>query len=75
MVVSRNVLGPLVRQTAVQAFRNSLRNVHSSSITMYHNSYMERASDISLIMGRHKNPNSNTYEAFMSKFFVSDYVQ
>ncbi|CAG8737298.1 27528_t:CDS:2, partial [Racocetra persica] len=74
MVVSKNVLGPLVRQTAVQAFRNSLRNIHSSNITMCHNSYMERASDISLITGRHKNPNCNTYEAFMSKFFVSDYV-
>ncbi|RIB08070.1 hypothetical protein C2G38_2045480 [Gigaspora rosea] len=74
MVVSKNVLGPLVRQTAVQAFRNSLRNLHSSNITMYHNSYMERASDINLITGRHKNPNCNTFEAFMSKFFVSDYV-
>ncbi|CAG8526097.1 24048_t:CDS:10 [Dentiscutata erythropus] len=74
MVVSKNVLGPLVRQTAVQAFRNSLRNLHSSNITMYHNSYMERASDISLITGKHKNPNCNTFEAFMSKFFVSDYV-
>ncbi|CAG8449369.1 5481_t:CDS:10 [Cetraspora pellucida] len=72
MVISKNVLGPLVRQTAVQAFRNSLCNIHSSNITMCHNSYMERASDISLITGRHKNP--NTYEAFMSKFFVSDYV-
>ncbi|CAG8737607.1 22634_t:CDS:2, partial [Gigaspora rosea] len=59
MVVSKNVLGPLVRQTAVQAFRNSLRNLHSSNITMYHNSYMERASDINLITGRHKNPNSS----------------
>ncbi|PKC73960.1 hypothetical protein RhiirA1_437238 [Rhizophagus irregularis] len=72
MVISRNVLGPLVRMTAIQAFRNSLHNINSINSTIYQHSYMERAADIQMIMSKYKNNNCSTFEAFMSKIFFSE---
>ncbi|KAG9294631.1 hypothetical protein G9A89_008110 [Geosiphon pyriformis] len=72
MVVSRNVLGTLVRMTAVQAFRNCLHHINTTNNTMYQHPYMERVVDITKITGRHKNNKSTTYETFMSRIFVSD---
>ena len=67
MVISRNVLGPLVRMTAIQAFRSSLHNIN-----IYQHPYMERVADIQMIMSKHKNNNCSTFEAFMSKIFFSE---
>ncbi|CAJ0644151.1 5614_t:CDS:2 [Entrophospora sp. SA101] len=72
MVISQNVLGPLVRMTAIQAFRNSLHHTNSTNTTMYQHPFTERALDISIIMNKHKNTKCNSYETFMSKIFVTD---
>ncbi|GES98608.1 ral GTPase-activating protein subunit alpha-2-like [Rhizophagus clarus] len=72
MVISRNVLGPLVRMTAIQAFRNSLHNINSINSTIYQHSYVERAADIQMIMSKYKNNNCSSFEAFMSKIFFSE---
>ncbi|RIA87709.1 hypothetical protein C1645_776672 [Glomus cerebriforme] len=63
MVVTKNVLGPLVRMTAIHAFRASIN-------TTYHHPYLQRSLDINMIMGKHKNSKSNnSYESFISKIF------
>lgn len=72
MIISRNVLGPLVRMTAIQAFRNTLHNINSTNLTIYQHPYMERATDIQTIMSKYKNNNCSTFEAFMSKIFFSE---
>ncbi|RUP48785.1 GTPase activating Rap/RanGAP domain-like 1 [Jimgerdemannia flammicorona] len=51
MVVSRAVLGSLVRTTAMNAFRATL---HPASQTMYRHMYAHRAGDIHIITQRHK---------------------
>ena len=72
MVISRNVLGPLVRMTAIQAFRNSLHNINSTNSNIYQHPYMERAADIQMITSKYKNNHCSTFEAFMSKIFDSE---
>ncbi|CAG8562842.1 11696_t:CDS:10 [Ambispora gerdemannii] len=72
MVISRNVLGSLVRMTAVQAFRNCLHHINAPSNTMFQHPYMERLVDITKITGRHKNNKSNALETFMSRIFINE---
>lgn len=79
MVVSLPTLGPLVRTTAIQAYRASLvlqRNqVPSVGLApkgppLYRPSYSQRASDIEIIKNRHKAAKW-TYERFMESVFMS----
>ncbi|CAG8556335.1 13744_t:CDS:10, partial [Ambispora leptoticha] len=72
MIISRNVLGSLVRMTAVQAFRNCLHHINAPSNTMFQHPYIERLVDITKITGRHKNNKGNALETFMSRIFIND---
>lgn len=68
MVVTKNLLGPLVRMTAINAFRASIN-------TTYQHPYLQRSSDINMIMSKYKksSKNNNSYESFISKnFFTND---
>ncbi|CAB4411161.1 unnamed protein product [Rhizophagus irregularis] len=68
MVVTKNLLGPLVRMTAIHAFRASIN-------TTYQHPYLQRSSDINMIMSKYKksSKNNNSYESFISKnFFTND---
>jgi len=68
MVVTKNLLGPLVRMTAIHAFRASIN-------TIYQHPYMQRSLDINMIMGKHKKnstKSNNSYESFISKIFFTD---
>lgn len=51
MVVSQAILGPLVRATAINAFR---RSVHNNYYSFYKCVYAQRANDIKTITNRHK---------------------
>ncbi|CAG8560446.1 13285_t:CDS:10 [Funneliformis mosseae] len=72
MIISRSVLGPLVRMTAIQAYRNSLHINSINNSNVYQHPYMERAADIQMIMSRHKKNNCSSFESFMTKIFVSE---
>ena len=56
MVVSRAVLGPLVRVTAMHAYRATLHHATSSrnGTRMYRHVYHQRMADIKQIVQRHK---------------------
>lgn len=78
MVVSKAALGPLVRMTAIQAYRASLvlqRSNHpampgAKAVPMYRPAYTQRAGDIKLITSRHK-VTKWTYERFLESVFMS----
>jgi hypothetical protein len=67
MVVTKNLLGPLVRMTAIHAFRASIN-------TIYQHPYLQRSSDINIIMCKHKknSKSNNSYESFISKIFFTN---
>ncbi|GBB96125.1 hypothetical protein RclHR1_02690010 [Rhizophagus clarus] len=67
MVVTKNLLGPLVRMTAIHAFRASIN-------TIYQHPYLQRSSDINMIMSKHKknSKSNNSYESFISKIFFTN---
>lgn len=75
MVVSSAALAPLVRSTAILAYRASLalqRNGQKSSGgQMYKAAFSQRAGDIGLILKRHK-MGKFTYERFLESVFMSE---
>ncbi|KAG1471230.1 hypothetical protein G6F56_002246 [Rhizopus delemar] len=66
MIVSQASLGPLVRSTAIDAFRAT---VHTNFYSFYKCVYAQRASDIRTITQRHKFA-TWSYEQFMEKVFM-----
>jgi len=81
MIVSQNILGALVRMTAINAFRASINNNGNNNnnlqsfATLYQHPYMQRSLDINMIMSKHKDSkNNNSYESFMNKIFFTDYL-
>ncbi|KAI7855415.1 hypothetical protein BDC45DRAFT_568310 [Circinella umbellata] len=66
MVVSQAMLGPLVRATAISAFRAS---IHTNFYSFYKSVFAQRANDVKTIAHRHKVA-SWSYEQFMEKIFV-----
>ncbi|KAI9484408.1 hypothetical protein BDB00DRAFT_148787 [Zychaea mexicana] len=66
MVVSQSILGPLVRATAVSAFRAA---IHTNIYSFYKSVFAQRANDVKTIAHRHKVANW-TYEQFMEKVFM-----
>ncbi|KAI9282378.1 hypothetical protein BC943DRAFT_328675 [Umbelopsis sp. AD052] len=66
MVVSQAVLGPLIRETAINAFRAT---VHTTNQALYKHAYSQRAADIHTITQRHK-ASKWSFEVFMSKIFI-----
>jgi hypothetical protein len=77
MVVSKESLAPLVRSTAIQAYRASLalqRNGQVGGVKgaqMYRAAFSQRAGDIQLILKRHKTVKF-TYEKFLESVFMSE---
>jgi hypothetical protein len=79
MVVSQASLAPLVRSTAIQAYRASLalqRNgqpviTGGKGSQMYQAALSQRAGDIQLILKRHKQKKF-TYEMFLESVFMSE---
>ncbi|KAI9315822.1 hypothetical protein BX666DRAFT_1859621 [Dichotomocladium elegans] len=86
MVVSQATLGPLVRATAINAFRAS---VHTSYYSFYKTVFAQRANDVKTIAHRHKIATwylprkymhesffnlrlNRSYEQFMEKIFMTD---
>ncbi|KAI8093558.1 uncharacterized protein BX664DRAFT_295379 [Halteromyces radiatus] len=68
MVVSRATLGPLVRATAISAFRAC---VHTSISSFHRCVFSQRARDVKTITQRHKIANWS-YEKFMERIFMPD---
>ncbi|KAI8993599.1 hypothetical protein BDB01DRAFT_847455 [Pilobolus umbonatus] len=68
MIVSEGVLGPLVRSTAINAFRAS---IHKDLYSYYRCVYAQRSSDVKTIIQRHRIGNWS-YEQFMEKIFMPD---
>ncbi|KAI8332922.1 hypothetical protein BC941DRAFT_435785 [Chlamydoabsidia padenii] len=68
MMVSRATLGPLVRATAIGAFRAC---VHTSVSSFHRCVFAQRAKDVKTITQRHKISNWS-YEKFMEKIFMPD---
>ncbi|KAF7726352.1 Ral GTPase-activating protein subunit alpha-1 [Apophysomyces ossiformis] len=68
MIVSGAILGPLVRATAVGAFRAS---VHTNLYSLYKCVYAQRANDVRTIANRHKAA-AWSYEQFMGKIFMPE---
>ncbi|KAG1463089.1 hypothetical protein G6F46_002102 [Rhizopus delemar] len=66
MIVSQASLGPLVRSTAIDAFRAT---VHTNLYSFYKSVYAQRASDIRTINQRHKLA-TWSYQHFMEKVFM-----
>ncbi|CAG8473524.1 8582_t:CDS:10 [Paraglomus occultum] len=71
MVVSKTLLGPLIRATAVQAFRNCLHSIFNTPASMYRHSYIERRDDLSKLVGKHR-AKCVSYAEFMSKILAYD---
>lgn len=79
MVVSQAALAPLVRSTAINAYRASLalqRNGQpqvpgTKGSQMYRSAFSQRAADIQLITSRHKTQKW-TYERFLESVFMSE---
>ncbi|KAI8984457.1 hypothetical protein BDF20DRAFT_911553 [Mycotypha africana] len=68
MVVSGSILGPLVRSTAINAFRAS---VHTNLYSFYKCVYAQRANDVKTITNRHRISNWG-YEQFMERIFMPE---
>jgi hypothetical protein len=68
MIVSQAALGPLVRATAINAFRAS---VHTNLYSFYKSVYAQRANDVKTITQRHR-VSSWSYEQFMEKIFMPE---
>ncbi|KAI8144750.1 hypothetical protein BJV82DRAFT_606134 [Fennellomyces sp. T-0311] len=66
MVVSQAILGPLVRATAINAFRAS---IHTNFYSFYKCVFAQRANDVKTIAHRHKVA-SWSYEQFMERIFM-----
>ncbi|KAI9252129.1 hypothetical protein BY458DRAFT_359294 [Sporodiniella umbellata] len=66
MIVSHASLGPLVRSTAIDAFRAT---VHTNFYSFYKCVYAQRANDIRTITQRHKFA-TWSYEQFMERIFM-----
>ena len=76
IVLSQASLAPLVRSTAIHAYRASLvlqRNqpsmAGSKGSQMYRAAFSQRAADINLITSRHK-AQKFTYESFLEAIFM-----
>ncbi|KAI8367588.1 uncharacterized protein BYT42DRAFT_586812 [Radiomyces spectabilis] len=67
-IVSQATLGPLVRATAINAFRAS---VHTNLYSFYKSVFAHRANDVRTITQRHKVSSWN-YDQFMEKIFMPD---
>ncbi|CAO3589975.1 unnamed protein product [Absidia cylindrospora] len=68
MMVSRATLGPLVRATAIGAFRAC---VHTTVSSFHRCVFTQRAKDVKTITQRHKISNWS-YEKFMERIFMPD---
>ncbi|ORZ14187.1 hypothetical protein BCR42DRAFT_393825 [Absidia repens] len=68
MMVSRATLGPLVRATAIGAFRTC---VHTTVSSFHRCVFTQRAKDVKTITQRHKISNWS-YEKFMERIFMPD---
>jgi hypothetical protein len=66
MLVSKYALGPLVRATAIYAYRQV---VYQEEI-MYYHPYNQRLDNIKTIISRHKNKNF-TYDSLLNSVFLS----
>ncbi|CAO3694673.1 unnamed protein product [Rhizopus microsporus] len=66
MIVSEASLGPLIRSTAIDAFRAT---VHTNLYSFYKSVYAQRANDVRMITQRHK-LSAWSYEHFMEKVFM-----
>lgn len=66
MVVSKASLGPLVRATALNAYRSALHSGHLNATPLH--PFSQRLTDIRTIISRHKN-NSMTFNQYIQSFF------
>ncbi|KAI9197135.1 uncharacterized protein BJ171DRAFT_634486 [Polychytrium aggregatum] len=68
MVVSKQILGPLTRWTAVQAYRSTMGSTQGGIV--YQHPFNQRFGDIKIITSRHKAPKW-TYESHLNSVFMN----
>lgn len=78
MVVNKKILGPLVRQTAINAYKSALavgdpmqqKNKHLEGVPQNRHAFTARREDIQTISDRHK-VTKWTYEKFLESVFAT----